>query len=1442
MRNQSKPVFGIVSASIILLAAAVFTGAQTNVIASRITQAIDPVNLTILQGNTHPFAQAQFDRGAAPATLPMQRMLLVLKRSAQQENALDDLMEQQQDASSPNYHHWLTPQQYGQEFGPSDQDIQTVTSWLQSQGFQVDQVSNGRTVIQFSGTAGEVQSAFHTAIHQYLVNGESRWANSSDPEIPTALTPVVAGIDSLYDFPRHAMHTTLGAVTRNRQTGRIHPVQPLFTLGGQCGVSAGCYGVGPYDFATIYNVLPLWNQTPTATDGTGVTIAIVGESDINLQDIRDFRSFFGLPANDPTVTVVGPDPGTVQGDETESDLDVEWSGAVAKGAKIDFVTSESTEASLGVDLSAQYAVDNDVAPVLSESYGICELFLGNAGNQFYNQLWQQAAAEGITVLVATGDSGSAVCDRNANSPGPAQYGLAVSGPSSTPYNVAVGGTDFNDYTNPSTYFGTNSTPPAQPTLQATVSAKSYIPETTWNNTCTNGVFGNVLGFSSNAETNCNNSQLQADGFVVVAAGSGGESNCISGDQQNPLNCTKGYAKPAWQTALTPGDGGRDLPDVSLFAAIGSPSGAFYVMCEADQVPAGYTSCDTADPQTEFLAIGGTSGSTPSFAGIMALVNQATGSRQGNANFDLYAMAAKTGASCNSTNGTGTNCQFYDTTNGTIEMPCLKSSPNCNVSNQNDSVGILSGYNTSTGYDLATGLGSVNAANLVTAWKSFVLALKGSSTTLTLTPPTGGSLTNLTHGQAVTFNTAVGAVAPATGTPSGTVALIANTGTNGQESVQSVALNGSGDGSGSTTSLPGGTYKVEGQYPGDGTFESSVSPGTSVTVNPEASKVQIAYELQNPTRGAITNPNATTAVFGTPSILRVNVTSAAADACANNAPGSTGCPTGSVTLSDGGTSLGSFALNALGYTEDQTIDLVGGTHVLGANYGGDSSFSAPSPNPTTQTLTITPVATSTDLSAPPGAAVGNIAIFDMSVPAAALVYSTIGPTGTITLYSGSTAVGTSPISGTVDPSSHLESASTSISTSALPHGQDSITAHYSGDSNYAPSTSPAAIVRVVYPSVVALTASNGSSQYGSPLTFTAEVTNSQSGAPPMTGTVSFTTDSGILGTATVSSGTAQITTSAVPGGTHTIMASYSGDSNYAPASGSVSESVARNGSATAVTASNDTLTQGQSVTFTMTVTPSTAGPELPTGNVNLAFNGSTFGSASVSAGTGQFTTTSLPVGTDQITATFGGDENYTGSTSAAITVTVNAAPTFTVTTNASTIGIPAPGQSGSATVTFTGENGFSSNGNSPLTVVCGSLPAYSSCSVSPSSVNIATNGTATATLTIMTTASSLLIPGPRAYVGIGRLRGPSGETVVATALLLLFCCGIGLGFRGRQRRWGLAFALVALTFVFANAGCGGGSGGGGGNTNPGTPVGTQTVQVSFTINGVTQAVPITVDVQ
>jgi subtilase family serine protease len=365
MQNRFKLLRGCV------LAAAVFApsvvSAQSSNVQPRITAAVDESQLTTLRGNTHPLARPEFDRGPAPPSLPMERMLLVLKRSSGQEAALDALLDQQQDKSSRNYHAWLTPQQFGQQFGPADQDIQAITSWLQSHGFQVNRVANGRTVIEFSGTAGQVRDAFHTEIHRYTIDNEDHWANSSDPQIPTALTPVVTGVDTLHNFPREAMHHVGGAVVRSKDTGALQSAQPLFTLGGTCGIQGlSCYGVGPYDFATIYNVLPLWKATPHI-DGTGQTIAIVGESDINIQDVRDFRNYFGLPANDPQFIVDGPDPGTVPGDETESDLDVEWSGAVARGATIDFVISQSTEASLGVDLSVQYIVDNNLAPIVSES-------------------------------------------------------------------------------------------------------------------------------------------------------------------------------------------------------------------------------------------------------------------------------------------------------------------------------------------------------------------------------------------------------------------------------------------------------------------------------------------------------------------------------------------------------------------------------------------------------------------------------------------------------------------------------------------------------------------------------------------------------------------------------------------------------------------------------------------------------------------------------------------------------------------------------------------------------------------------------------------------------------------------------------------------------------------------------------------------------------------
>ncbi len=1442
-RVQSRFLSVSAAAVIFFLAGAASSPAQTNANPARITQAIDEHSLTVLSGNTHPLARPEFDRGPAPAALPMERMLLVLKRSPQQETALETLLEQQQNGASPSYHHWLTPQQFGQQFGPADKDIQTITQWLQAHGFQVAGASNGRTTIEFSGTASEVQEAFHTAIHQYHVYGQDYWANSSDPQIPAALAPVVVGVNTLYNFPRQAMHETTGVFTRSKATGMVTPANPQYTFPNPCSTFSQplCnFALAPADFAKIYDVpnLALLPAPKTVYNGDGTTIAIVAESNINPQDFANFRSFFGLPAGNLNVILNGPDPGIILGPETEADLDTQWAGAVAPNATIDLVVSGSTETSLGPDLSAEYAIDNNLAPILSESFGLCEFYLGTAGNAFYSQLWQQAAAQGITVTISSGDQGSAVCDYGQTA---ASHGLSVNGFASTPYNIAVGGTDFNDLNNFAQFWNTN---PSTSTTQP--SALGYIPEMTWNDSCTNQEIPAALQLGNlTAEQTCNSALVQQYGFVTVTGGSGGKSNCTSSDGQNLTSCSGSYPKPAWQTSLTPRDSARDVPDVSLFASNGF-NGSFYIVCELDQTQyalPGTPPCNPNTPNSAFLGLGGTSASTPAFAGMMALINQATSSRQGNANYILYALAAKTGATCKSAANPASSCVFYDIPAGsTIAMPCKPSTPNCTVIRTGDQYGVLSGFSTSAGYDLATGLGSVNAANLISQWASFVLNLKPSTTALTLTPLSGGSLTTLVHGQTVTVSTSVAAGQGATGTPTGNVSLLANTGPNGQEGVQGLILS-NGSASGTTNALPGGTYTVQAQYAGDGTFSSSASSGTSVTVAPEASKATIAYELFDPVTGAQTSPSATTAVFGTPSLLRVNVASQAGDACVTNAPGANGCPTGSITLTDsynGGTAAlldgGTFKLNSEGYTEDQAIDLPGGTHNLAAAYPGDSSFNATNAN---GTLTITPVPTTNVLF--PNS---NTEIFGQStslsvVVAAQNIFSSIAPTGTVTFYSGTTALGNSQLSGSVNPNTHQMSAGANLTTTSLPHGQDSITAQYSGDASYAASPSPAQTITVLYQTAMSLTYSKATITVGTPVTFAAQVTTSQTGGPAITGTVQFLANGLSLSSPVVSNGQAQINTSSLPSGTYRVYAYYSGDTNYAAASGSFMETVNTISTTTSVTSSNSTISQGSSVTFTAMVTPGQSGGPAMTGNVQFFSNNVPIGSAGISNGQAEITTTSLPAGSDQITATYMGDSNYSTSTSSAITETVNAVPTFTIAAYPSTITISAPGQSGSTMLTFTSQNGFS--GSATLTSsACMGLPSESSCGFSPSSITIPSNGApTTTTLTILTTAPSAALPTATHRQNPGSWLGTGGVIALAFFLALGLAA---LWARGSQRRWAAAFALIALAFVFANAGCGGGSGGGG-ITNPGTPAPSNTpVTVTITINGVTQTVPVTVVVQ
>jgi Pro-kumamolisin, activation domain/Bacterial Ig-like domain (group 3) len=1101
MRLERTRLFWI-GLSLSLLSSLTPAFAQTPAARSRITQAVDNDKRITRRGNVHPLARPEFDQGIAPDSLPANRMLLVLQRGPEQQAALDSLMEEQQVPSSSDYHKWLTPAEFGQMFGPSDADIATITNWLTSQGFQVDKVGAGRTAIEFSGTAGQVRTAFHTSLHKYVVNGKEHWANASDPQIPAALAPVVGGIVSLHNFRRKPMH-------RIREKSLL---DPAYTM-------ADGYGLGPTDFATIYNLLPLWNS---GIDGTGQAIAIMGETDINVQDVRDFRAMFGLPAKDPEIIYNGPNPGITAYDELEADLDIQWSGAVAPNADIKFITSGYTDVASGIDLSSFYAVDNNVAPVISLSYGTCEQQLkaqhmpdGKTWSDFYHDLWQQAAAQGITVFVSSGDNGSAGCDDPGSKS--ATAGNAINGLGSTPFNVSVGGTDFDQVGNFATYWksATNNDPATR------ASAISYIPEMTWNNSCAQNL-------------NCTTSSLK-----TLVAASGGPSML--------------WTKPSWQSGVgVPNDGMRDTPDVSLFASNGF-NGSYYIVCQAD--------ADNQCPGNP-AEIGGTSAATPAFAGIMALINQyqaAHGgdSRQGNANFVFYNLAAQAGQSCDSsTAGPNSSCIFYDITKGNISVPCTAGTPNCTNGFLVDPNSTSTpAWTTTAHYDMATGLGSVNGNNLVTKWAT-------ASFTPTTTSITSINPSSITHGQSA--NVVIN-VAPksGSGTPTGDVSLLANIGTAQNPvlvTVDRFTLSG-GMVSGSTTSLPGGTYGVVAHYAGDGNFASSDSAPFTVTVTKETSKTVAGVITYNLYSQAITSYQASGAAYGSPYILEVSVgnSSMSSTKTSEGAPCASNlalCPTGTLTITDNGAPLdgGAFPLNGFGFADDQTIQLPPGTHNIAASYAGDNSF-LPSSGATS--ITISKAVTSTGTPSPDNSTV-SIAIPVHISAKISTMSNGAKPTGTVTFFNGGT-----PLSGIVtytanDGSTTAASLTATLTISFSTSGTKAITAQYSGDTNYAaspisgsttisvnggttPTTMPPPAFQPANPTV------------GSNVMFTATVNTTSSGVAP-SGTVVFKVEGGAnLGTVSVTgtnggsghNASAGATLSAwfPTAGTLTVDAIYSGDDTY-----------------------------------------------------------------------------------------------------------------------------------------------------------------------------------------------------------------------------------------------------------------------------------------------------------
>ena len=719
-----------------------------------ITQSVDEGHLAALRGNTRPEATPQNDRGAVADGFPMVHVLLQLRRSPEQESALQRFLGEVQDPASPNFHKWLTPEQFGQDFGVAQQDVDAIERWLQSHGFTVNLVYPNRMMIDFSGTAGQLREAFHTEIHNLEVNGERHIANMHDPQIPSALAPAIVGIVSLHDFKPRTQHEM-------RTAGANY----TFNSGGSN------YALVPADLATIYNLNPLFSA---GYSGQGQTIVVIEDTNVSsTSDWSTFRSTFGLSGYSGSFSTSHPaplsgpnncaDPG-VTPDDIEAILDAEWASAAAPSATILLASCANTNTTFGGLIALQNLINASSQPpaLVSISYGECETQNGASANAAYYAAYQQAVAEGISVFVSAGDSGAAGCDNNFTD---ATDGIGVSAFASTPYNVAVGGTDFSD-----TYSGTNNIYWNSTNTSNFGSALSYIPEIPWNDSCASVLLSTfVTGSGTTYGRNGFCNSASGGNFLTTAAGSGGPSACATGSPSviGVVGGTcRGWPKPSWQSALSnfgnPNDGVRDTPDISLFAANGLWS-HYYIFCFSDTANGG-APCTGAP--SSWAGAGGTSFASPIMAGIQALVNQKTGQRQGNPNPVYYQLAAteynQSSASCNSANGNGVSstCIFYDITQGDMDVNC-RGSNNCYRPSGTE--GVLStvdnsyspAYGTTTGWDFATGIGSVNAANLVNNWPKS--GLSGTPTVWIDVPAPGATVSGIVaiSGWAVDNAAAVG---------------------------------------------------------------------------------------------------------------------------------------------------------------------------------------------------------------------------------------------------------------------------------------------------------------------------------------------------------------------------------------------------------------------------------------------------------------------------------------------------------------------------------------------------------------------------------------------------------------------------------------------------------------------------------------------------------------
>lgn len=1085
----SLPVF------VLLAALCGFASAQ---VPDRLPERIDATQSRVLADHHPRWANAPNDLGIVPPDRIMGQMTLVLARSPQQQAAFDKLIADQQTLGSPDYHHWLTPAEYGARFGLSDADIATITTWLQSQGLRVNWVSPSRTFIGFAGTSAAVSRAFRTEIHTYRVQGELFTSVLSDPSLPAALAPVVQAVRGLYTIRERPMHRMI----------------PASAVSPDATTSNGQHFIAPADFRTIYD-------EDTTYTGTGQTIGIVGQARTDSNDFNNFNLKTGaglqLPTEIVPTTFGGVDPGPALttppssgftfGDQGEATLDVLRAGSTAPGANLLLIIATSDSGGIGDD--TQYLVQSTPVPaqIINISYGACESASGPSGVAYWDTLFQQAAAEGISVFVSSGDAGASGCDENFGVPPALPAANSPNYICSSSYATCVGGTEFADAASPSTYWNSGNS-------STFGSAKSYIPEGGWN-------------------------EPLSGSATQTASSGGGVSSFI--------------ATPSWQTGTGVPSArlGRYTPDISFSGSCHDG----YFACYA----AGGGDCVSGTSGAfSFVYFCGTSAAAPTMAGVAAQLDQKLGFSVGNLNPELYQLAASIPSA------------FHDVTVATSGVAgCSVTTPSmCNNSIPGPSslTGGQAGYLVTTGYDLVTGLGSLDVMNFLNNFSDPLIA-----PSITVTP--SATIINVLEPLSVTVTVNGGAGNP---TPSGSVRI----------TIGDYTADPPLTGNTATVQIPARTLPWS--------IDSYVLTATYLPDAPAMTTYRTANGTCNIAVTAFA-PNINVGLSATP------LTTAQSLDVAVTVNGSAGNPTPSGTVNITGvfTAGGSLAQQSRLASGNATFHIQPGllapgsdridvfympdnqsAPIYGFSTGSSQNFTVTAVPKSTPTITITQ-------SPPSLSSIQALTITVTVVPTS----GALTPNGNIRLTTASYVATAALANGTT---------TFSIPAGTLAVGPNVFTAAYDGDYNFNASTRSITIVVVApvktTPTVVVTPAAStiGTTQSTNVLV----VVGIAPAYPFPTGTVALTSGA-FSSPATLldAFGTAAITIPAgsLTIGTDTLTASYSGDAAYFPATGTASITVAK--PAFAISGSAVTIASPGSITgnaSTITVTPAGAF----TGAVNL----------------------------------------------------------------------------------------------------------------------------------------------------------------------------------------------------------------------------------------------------